>query len=128
MIEFKYTFRILWVAILVIVAYCNVADAGPLSTTLDSSSRRSVQEAKMLKYGQQSGEAQSTSTPSVPQNNLNRDARKVVQITNLRPSSATGKGGRCDVKVGNVIQSSTMRGMRQQNVTVVEGNVINVCQ
>lgn len=122
MIKPKYSLQNL---LFLIAMCCNVADAGPLNTTLDSDSRRGIQEAKMLKYGSQSGEKKTL--PSLaPQNN---NQNKAVQITNLRPSNTLNKSGsQCTVKVGNVIQNNTMRGTRQQNVTLVEGNVINVCQ
>lgn len=117
--------RILATILIPIITCCNVAIAGPLNTTLDSDSRRGIQEAKMLKFGSQSGEKQPL--PSLaPQNN---SQNKAVQITNLRPSNTLNKSGsQCTVKVGNVVQNNTMRGTRQQNVTLVEGNVINVCQ
>ena len=46
-----------------------------------------------------------------------------VQINNTN----YGREKNCVVQVGNVINNNSVKGVRQQNVTVVEGNIVNVC-
>lgn len=114
------------IAVLLMMS-CTPSIAGPLSTALDSSSRRSIQEAKMQKYGT-GDQAKNKTVFDAQDKNLNQFNNRPVEIVNTRNRRAKNKEKDCIVKVGNVVQRNTMRGTQQQSITVVEGDVINVCE
>lgn len=109
------------------------AEARPLNAGLDAESRLAIQQAKMVKSG-----------ITVPQEEL----RQPVEVSNsfqgardrmgaIKPveisNTSTGRLGhppekRCEVRVGNVTSNVTSKGTRLQNVVVVDGGIVNVCQ
>lgn len=84
---------------------------------LDATSRRAVREAQMEQYGAGRG-AKSSKQADETQ-------KSPVSITD-----AIGASGRkkCVVKVGDVISSERLRGARQESITYVDGNIVNVCE
>lgn len=156
-------------------------EARPLSTDLDSSSRRAVQEAKMTPFGLQGEVEQNNDELRNAQqmqqqyqnqyqnqyggygNNSNSmqpyglgmgaqgvrgsqfgDTSDLSSSDRMRLNSMPtmpmmgnapvqinntnyGREKNCVVQVGNVINNNSVKGVRQQNVTVVEGNIVNVC-
>lgn len=127
MLKFDFYVRQLVIAVLLMVAACTPSIAGPLSTALDSSTRRSIQEAKMQKYGT-GDQTQNKTVFDGQDKNSNEFNHRPVEIVNTRGKVGKGKQKDCVVKVGNVLQRNTMRGTQQQSITVVEGDVVNVCE
>lgn len=80
--------------------------------SLDAESRRAVREAQMGRYG---GRAQGGSVEY-------RDRSGVAVQNDVR-----GRRTNCTTQVGQVNNNEVRHGNRIQQVTVVEGNVVNVC-
>jgi hypothetical protein len=128
MFKLEMHFCIRKIALLLVAIYCTSVMAGPLNTDLDSSSRRSIQEAKMHKYGQNTDQ-DNNAIADFQNKDVNQFRQHAVEIVNTGGSRMfKGEEKRCDIKVGNIITNTKMSGTRQQTVTVVEGNVVNVCQ
>lgn len=79
---------------------------------LDAENRRAVREAQMSRFGSRDQGGSS--------NNLNRPG-VVVQ------NDGRGRRNNCTTQVGQSNNYGTQHGMRVQQVTVVEGNIVNVC-
>jgi hypothetical protein len=152
------------------------SEARPLSTDLDSGSRRAVQEAKMTPFGLQGDLEQNNDDLREAQQMQNQYQNGTYQnqiqqqyglgigmgAQGIRPNAQMGdtsnlsssdrmrlnsmptmpmmgnapvqinntnygREKNCVVQVGNVINNNSVKGVRQQNVTVVEGNIVNVC-
>jgi hypothetical protein len=122
--------------------------SGPISD-LDSSSRKAVREATMAEFGAKNSEQGGTAGLA----DLDSSSRRIVREAEL--GSFRGKGenyqgglnstpgapgvfiqntvdqfGRktCSVSAGQVATGTIKKGSSTQNVTVVTGNVVNVCQ
>lgn len=99
--------------VLVLFAALHAAEALASGVgNLDADSRRAVREAQMSRFG---GRTQGGSAEY-------RD-RSGVAVQN----DARGRRTNCTTQVGQVNSQETRRGNRIQQVTVVEGNVVNVC-
>jgi len=121
MLKFGICYRCLQITVMLMAASCISFVARASNVDLDSSTRRSILEAKMMKYGKNNTQVQSKG--------MDRNLPNAVEIDNKRGGRRLKvTGSECAVKVGNVIQNTRMKGTYQQNVTVIEGSVINVCQ
>lgn len=79
---------------------------------LDSESRRAVREAQMSRFSNRDqGKAGSA------------QAQSGVVVQN----SSRGQKGKCTTQVGHVTNYGNQHGTRINQITVVEGSVVNVC-
>ena len=98
------------------LAQYNLAHCGGLSD-LDSKTRLSIREAQLEAYG-------NNGSPTKSGNQAGGQGPAVVINDTV---DATGKK-KCIMNVGKVISSQKLKGTKQENITYVDGNVVNVCE
>lgn len=104
------------VSLNLLIGYSPAQSAGLIE--LDSASRRSIRESEVDRYGSRNDRADSSN-----QNSMTSEPAVIVNNT----VNASGEK-KCVVKVGDVKTIQNNKGIRQENITYVDGSVINVCE
>jgi len=116
-------------AVSIIAAAASTLFAAELGTELDAAARRQIQDAKMMKWGTGAAQRQGQNSYPPQQSATASPSQSGVTIVNAPRNKTSGtQGSKGIVSVGQVIQTTRYKGVKQENVTVVVGDIINVVQ
>jgi hypothetical protein len=84
---------------------------------LDSEARRSIRDAELDRFG-------------TKKNHTNTNSPSITKEESVTINNNTNVNGdkKCIMSIGNVKNIQNTKGMRQENITYVDGSVINVCE